>query len=291
MPSIQPLIVLVPGAWTPPPTAYHKLVSLLEEAPYHFIVHSPALASNNGATPPNSFEADVEAVRSAIEPLVTAGNDVVLVMHSYGGVVGSSSIAGLTKKHCQAKGLSGGISHLFYISAYMLVKGQSAWDILVKAGGDTPERRKLVEFKDDGTWLPTDAISGLYHDLEPEDQEDQKAGIRPHFFPALLGKATYEPWRDVPSTYIYTSEDVWVPPSFQVRHPTWERGKAYLRLTLVLGYLPGQRQRRRSSYRCLQIPLGARGICQASRRDRGAGWQSCWLFLILSQRGLERLPS
>lgn len=167
-------------------------------------------------------------------------------MHSYGGVVGSSSIAGLTKKDRQAKGLTGGVSHLFYISAYMLAKDQSAWDILVQAGGDTPERRKLVVFKDDGTWLPTNAISGLYPDLETEDQEEQKEGIRPHFFSALLGKATYEPWRDVPSTYIYTSEDVWVPPSFQVRHPTWERGKAHLRLTLLLGYLPGQRQRRRN---------------------------------------------
>lgn len=245
MPSKQPLIVLVPGAWTPP-TAYHKLVSLLEKAPYNFTVHSPALSSNNGATPPNSFEADVEAVRSAVEPLVTAGNEVILIMHSYGGVVGSSSIAGLTKKDRQAKGLTGGVSHLFYISAYMLAKDQSAWDILVQAGGDTPERRKLVEFKDDGTWLPTDAISGLYHDLEPEDQEEQRAGIRPHFFSALLGKATYEPWRDVPSTYIYTSEDVWVPPSFQVRHPHLGTWKAYLRLTLILGYLPGQRQRRRN---------------------------------------------
>lgn len=217
MPSKQPLIVLVPGAWTPP-AAYHKLTSLLENKPYNFTVHSPALASNNGAAPLNSFEADVEAVRSAIEPLVTVGNDIVLIMHSYGGVVGSSATAGLTRKDRQARGLPGGVSHLFYISAYMLAKDQSAWDILVQAGGDTPERRKLVEFKDDGTWLPTDAVSGLYHDLEPEDQEEQVAGIRPHFFSALLGKATCEPWRDVPSTYIYTSEDVWVPPSFQVSH-------------------------------------------------------------------------
>lgn len=248
MPSNQPLIVLVPGAWTPP-TAYHKLVSILEKAPYNFTVHSPSLASNNGATPPNTFEADVEAVRSAIEPLVTAGNDVVLIMHSYGGVVGSSSIAGLTKKDRQTKGLPGGISHLFYISAYLLAKDQSAWDVLVQAGGDTPERRTLVEFKDDGTWLPTDAISGLYSDLEPEDQEEQKAGIRPHFFSALLGKATHEPWRDVPSTYIYTENDVWVPPSFQVRCPC-ERSRSTSELIPISGYLLGQRHQRRGSCRC-----------------------------------------
>ncbi|KAH8763615.1 Alpha/Beta hydrolase protein [Diaporthe sp. PMI_573] len=191
MSSSKPVIVLVPGAWTPP-TAYHKLTDILKSPPYNYTV-----------------------VRSALEPLVTAGREVVLVMHSYGGVVGSSASKDLTKKDRQAVGLPGGISHLFYISAYLLAKDQSAWDVLVEAGGDTPERRTLVEFKDDGTWLPTDAISGLYHDLDPEDQKEQVAGIRPHFFTALMGKATHEPWKDVPSTYIYSAEDVWVPPSFQ----------------------------------------------------------------------------
>lgn len=215
MSSPKPTIVFVTGAWTPP-KAYHKLVSILESTPYNFTVHTPALASNNGATTPNTFEADVEGVRAAIEPLVAAGDDVLLMMHSYGGVVGSSAAAGLTKKARQAQGQPGGVSHLFYISAYLLARDQSAWDVLVQAGGDTPERRTLVEFSDDGTWLPTDAVSGLYHDLAPEDQEEQTAGIRPHNFVALMGKATGEPWREVPSTYIYTSEDRWMPPSFQV---------------------------------------------------------------------------
>lgn len=217
MSSSKPEIVLVPGAWTPP-TAYHKLVDLLKSPPYDFAVHSPTLASNNGAKAPNTFEDDVEGIREVIEPLVTAGSHVVLVMHSYGGVVGSSATKDLTKKDRQAKDLPGGIIHLFYISAYLLAKDQSAWDILVEANGNTPERQKLVEFKDDGTWLPTDAVSGLYHDLDPEDQQEQVEGIQPHNFMALMGKATQEPWKDVPSTYIYTSEDLWVPPSFQVRN-------------------------------------------------------------------------
>lgn len=214
MSSSKPEIVLVTGAWTPP-TAYHKLVDLLKSPPYNFTVHSPTLASNNGAKLPNTFEDDVEGIRSVIEELVVrAGKEVVLVMHSYGGVVGSSATKGLTKKDRQD--LPGGITHLFYISAYLLAKDQSAWDVLVEANGNTPERQKLVEFKDDGTWLPTDAVSGLYHDLDPEDQREQVAGIQPHNFVALMGKATHEPWREVPSTYIYTSEDLWVPPSFQV---------------------------------------------------------------------------
>ncbi|ROW14958.1 hypothetical protein VPNG_03303 [Cytospora leucostoma] len=209
MPSTKPVLVLVPGAWTPP-QSYHKLVSLLEGAPYNFTVHVPALASNNGAQAPNTFEADVAGVRAAIEPLVAgAGEDVILLLHSYGGAVGSSAAAGLSRKERAAQGLPGGVAHLVYISAYLLAGGQSPWDVLVLGGGDTPERRALVDIREDGTWLPKDAVWGLYHDLEPEDQEEQRAGIRPHFLSALLGKATYEAWRDVPSTYVYTTEDRW----------------------------------------------------------------------------------
>ncbi|KAK7740578.1 hypothetical protein SLS53_005423 [Cytospora paraplurivora] len=214
MPSTNPVLVLVPGAWTPP-QSYHKLVSLLEGAPYNFTVHVPALASNNGAQPPNTFEADVAGVRATIEPLVAAGEDVILLLHSYGGAVGSSAVAGLSRKARAANGLPGGVAHLVYISAYLLAEGQSPWDVLVLGDGDTPERRALVDIREDGTWLPKDAVWGLYHDLEPEDQEEQRAGIRPHFLSALLGKATYEAWRDVPSTYVYTTEDRWVPPAFQ----------------------------------------------------------------------------
>ncbi|ROW07970.1 hypothetical protein VMCG_03408 [Cytospora schulzeri] len=214
MPSTKPTLVLVPGAWTSP-KAYHKLVNLLESDPYNFTVHVPSLASNNGAQPPNTFEADVAGVRAAVEPLVDAGEEVIMLMHSYGGAVGSSAVAGLSRKDRAAQGLPGGLVHLVYISAYMLALDQSPWDVLVLGNGDTPERRALVDMRDDGTWLPRDAVWGLYHDLEVEDQEEQKAGIRPHFLMSLMGKATYEAWRDVPSTYIYTTEDRWVPPAFQ----------------------------------------------------------------------------
>lgn len=243
MPASKPVIVLVPGAWTPP-TAYHKLVDILRSTPYNYTVHSPSLASNNGAVAPNTFESDVEVVRSAVEPLVTAGEEVVLVMHSYGGVVGSSAASkDLTKKERQAAGLPGEISHLIYISAYLLAKNQSAWDVLVEAGGDTPERRTLVKFKDDGTWMPTDAVSGLYHDLDPEDQEEQAGGLRPHNFTALLGKATHEPWRDVPSTYVYSSEDRWVPPSFQVRILSKTYPVRLVILIQIIGHMFEQRNK------------------------------------------------
>lgn len=50
------------------------------------LVLVPALASNNGAQPPNTFEADVTGVRA---PLVAAEADVILLLHSWGGAVGS----------------------------------------------------------------------------------------------------------------------------------------------------------------------------------------------------------
>lgn len=212
MTTEQPTIVIVPGAWSAP-AAYRKLVNALEAKSY--TVHVPALPTNNGARPPNSsYEADVKAVREVVKPLVDDGNELILIMHSYGGAVGTSAVESLACKDRQALGLTGGVVHLLYVSAYLLEKGESVWKLVEKAGVPK-ERGDLVNVEEDGTWLPKDIVWGLYHDLDPEDQEEQKSLVKPHFLPAVNGEVTYEAWKDIPCSYVYTTEDRWVPTMFQ----------------------------------------------------------------------------
>ncbi|KAI8966557.1 alpha/beta-hydrolase [Daldinia sp. FL1419] len=212
MSASQPTIVLVPGAWTLP-AAYRKLVDALRAK--SFTVYVPALPSNNGARPPNSsHEADVAAVREIVETLVNDGNEVILFMHSYGGVVGTNAIEGLTRKDCEAKGASGGVIYLFYLSAYLLAKGQSIWSLIEGLGvslKDVPE----ITFEEDGTWFLNDPVQALCHDVSPEDQEEQKRQSTHHNLDAIKGQTVYEAWRDVPSTYIFTTQDRRVPPILQ----------------------------------------------------------------------------
>ena len=212
MASQRPAVVIVPGAWTSP-AAYRKLRSALEARA--ITVHIPDLPTNNGARPPDSsYEADVAAVHETIESLVVWGSSVLVLMHSYGGAVGTDAVQGLARKERQSKHLPGGVVHLLYLSAYLLAQGQSVWTIVEKSG-IAPSQAGLVTIEEDGTWLPNDPIWGMYHDLDPADQQEQKDQIKPHNLSSLYGPTKYEGWKDIPSTYVSTTDDRWVPPLFQ----------------------------------------------------------------------------
>ncbi|KAI1389602.1 alpha/beta-hydrolase [Hypoxylon trugodes] len=213
MSSTQPAIVLVPGAWTPP-AAYAKLANALKAR--SFTVETPALPSNNGARPPNSsHEDDVAAVRKVIKSFVDDGKEVIVYMHSYGAVVGTNAVEGLTKKDREAQGLSGGVVYLFYLCGYLLAKGQSIWTVIEGFGVEAVKNHPSITFEDDGTWFLSDPVGHLCHDLDPEDQEEQRKLSTRQNMEAIKGKVAYEAWRDVPSTYIRTTEDRCVPPVFQ----------------------------------------------------------------------------
>jgi hypothetical protein len=76
---------MVPGAWHGPET-WDQIVSILEEQEYKCVcVELPSTLSD----PFSTYKQDVDAVRNSILAETTQGRDVVLVVHSYGGHVGS----------------------------------------------------------------------------------------------------------------------------------------------------------------------------------------------------------
>ncbi|USW52384.1 hypothetical protein Slin15195_G057030 [Septoria linicola] len=87
--SSSTTIILVPGAW-----------------------HKP------DCFPPN-FNPDVDVIRKHIEAAADAGQDVVVVAHSYGSIPTSEAIKGLDLKSRQAAGKKGGVVHFFFLSAHI----------------------------------------------------------------------------------------------------------------------------------------------------------------------------
>jgi hypothetical protein len=74
---------------------------------------------------------DVDAIQDVVRPIITdQGKDVLLVVHSYGGVVGGESVRGLEKASREKQGKRGGISHLYYCCAFALPEGVSLMDAL-----------------------------------------------------------------------------------------------------------------------------------------------------------------
>jgi pimeloyl-ACP methyl ester carboxylesterase len=212
MSATLPSIVLVPGAWTAP-KAYHKLIAALEAKAFQ--VYVPALPTNNGQQPPNStFDADIQAVRDAVQPLVDAGQEVILLMHSYGGIAGTSAIRNLTRKDRRARDLPGGVVTLIYAAGFMLSEGQTIRTVVHAV--NLPGRNSLVKFSsDNSTWFPIDPIWLLYFDLAPADQEEQVRLLKWGNAAILTGQTTYAAWKDVPTLYIRSLKDRWLPPEFQ----------------------------------------------------------------------------
>lgn len=124
----KPTVVFSIGAWLKPDTFDAIRAKLTErriqsEAPAH-----PSI----GAEPPNKTLADdVASLRSVLTRLIEEeGKDVVLVGHSYGGVVASGAAEGFAKADRKAAGQEGGVALVAYMAAFALDKGQSLLDML-----------------------------------------------------------------------------------------------------------------------------------------------------------------
>lgn len=84
-----------------------------------------------GAEPPSKTLADdVASLRDLLTTLADKGKDVIVVAHSYGGVVASAAVEGLDKSTRGTADKLGGIVKIIYVSAFALDKGQSLLGIL-----------------------------------------------------------------------------------------------------------------------------------------------------------------
>lgn len=108
-------IVFVPGFWEGP-EVFSSVASTLESLGYAVTIAK--LVSTGTSSPGNpTFGDDVRGVRQAIEPLVDAEKEVVLVMHSAGGFIGSNAIKGLSVETRRKEGKNGGVRKLVFIAA------------------------------------------------------------------------------------------------------------------------------------------------------------------------------
>lgn len=79
----------------------------------------------NARPPVVKMYEDAACVRSMLDELIeTESKDVICVLHSYGGVVGTEAIhESLGKKFRASKGLDGGVLGILYMAAFVLPLG------------------------------------------------------------------------------------------------------------------------------------------------------------------------
>ena len=120
----KPAVVIVPGAFSPP-TLYSTIVDQLTAYGYEARTISLPSVGRRTGRPAATMADDAAHIQSVTSKLAGEGKDIVLVMHSYGGVAGSESARGLAKADREAAGKTGGISRLVYLSSLILPVGKS----------------------------------------------------------------------------------------------------------------------------------------------------------------------
>ncbi|USW47775.1 Putative alpha/beta hydrolase-1 [Septoria linicola] len=194
----KPAIVLVHGAWHTP-AHWYDFITRLNKAGYS--VEAPQLASSNNEEVDAAFSKDVETIKQAIQTIISTGQDLVVVMHSYGGMCGSEAVASFFEDAQRNQNIgTGTIVRLIYVSAIILPRGK-----LLFEDGNT-----LLELKIEGR---------LAHKLEPrkrfynttaqEHADKAIALLRAHSLEAFTTPPEHQGWSDygVPVTYIACKSD------------------------------------------------------------------------------------
>lgn len=119
-------VVICSGAW-PLAKFFEGLVAAFEAKQQLVICRIPdSYPAYDSDNPPTANPDSVYLRKKVLEPLLEQGKDIVLFMHSYGGVYGPASLEGISKKERKAKGMKGGVVALVFCAAFIAPKGTTA---------------------------------------------------------------------------------------------------------------------------------------------------------------------
>ncbi|KAI1017046.1 hypothetical protein LB504_007079 [Fusarium proliferatum] len=204
--SEMPVIAIVQGAWHRA-SHYKGLVQSLNDKGFTVLQPNNVTADSDEDIKGKTHVDDVEAIRKSLQPALNEDKRIVLVCHSYGGIPGSAAVEGYQVHERQAKGLSGGISHVVYIAAFALpVKGLS---LLSAAGG---QHGPFLDRTDDICYLNDKAQNAFYNDCTPEVAKKAIGECVNHSTASLETPADFVATDiTVPKTYVVCEIDNTVP--------------------------------------------------------------------------------
>lgn len=122
----KPAILIVPGAGSPA-AMYSDLANHLRlRGDLEVHVYDLLSASRCPPEEPAGLLEDADFFHSKLEELCDAGQDVVVLCHSYGGLVATDAAHGLGMDDRTRNGLQGGISRIVYLTCIVGTVGESS---------------------------------------------------------------------------------------------------------------------------------------------------------------------
>jgi pimeloyl-ACP methyl ester carboxylesterase len=136
---------------------------------------------------------DAAEVRRRLESI---DGPVVVVAHSYGGLVVTEAAAGLAN-----------VRHIVYLAGFALDIGES----LLGTVAEPPPWWNI----DGDTLIADSAVETFYHDVPAGEADRAVARLRPSSYSTVTERLTAAAWREIPSTYVICDQDHAIAPSVQ----------------------------------------------------------------------------
>ncbi|OJJ30159.1 hypothetical protein ASPWEDRAFT_45722 [Aspergillus wentii DTO 134E9] len=231
----SPTIVIVPASFCP--SSFYSAVSgALQDHGLETVVgtlQSTALEPSGKAA---TMQDDSTYFRQIISDLAHQEKEIVLVAHSYGGIVATECSQGLSRTERQASGQKGGIIQLVYMACIVPRAGHSLQDNM---GDLLPDYINVEgEFM---SLVPGGNAKITFCDLPYEEGLVWAKKMLYHSALSFGGPLTYPGYNYLPVAYIICQKDMAVPPDFQhqtVREIEYESGKKVSTFFLDAGHMP-----------------------------------------------------
>ncbi|KAJ6015162.1 hypothetical protein N7540_009753 [Penicillium herquei] len=213
--SNLPVILIVPGAFGTP-EGFERLIPYLNNA--GCTTHPGSYPSCNPSDPADvSALQDINFLRdNVLLPLLNEqSKDVVIIAHSYGGVVAGGAAKGLAKETRRTQGQSTGVVGLIYVAGNITLEGES---LFTAVGGAYPPFIK-VNNPSPGLSVIEPAMEVLYNDCDRALEPELAKLMQPHALRAFETPATAPAWAentfDGRRVYVRTMNDCCNPSSLQ----------------------------------------------------------------------------
>lgn len=209
--SAKPTVVLVHGAFADS-SSWNGVIAILESDGY------PVVAVAN---PLRSVKGDADNVRSLLDTIKTP---VVLVGHSYGGMVISNAATG-----------EANVKALVYVAAFAPDVGESAGGLNSKLPGSLvgPALAPPVPLAGGGhdLYVQQDKFHDAFAPDVPEGAARVAAAAQRPVTDIAFGEAATAPaWKTLPSWFVYGDHDTAIPPKLHA----WMAERAHARETIVV---------------------------------------------------------
>ncbi|KAJ7918517.1 Alpha/beta hydrolase fold-1 [Mycena leptocephala] len=204
--TTKPTIIVIPGSFSPL-YAYNAIISELES--HGYAVNGIELETVGRRDKAPGLYDDAAKVAAVASKLADEGKDVVLVPHSYGGLVACEAAKGLAKSVREKEGKQGGIVRIVFVTAVVGSEGQR----LMKDA-------KLDYMRAEGDYVvidPAGCAPIVFSDLSPEDALSWATQMIDHSAVSFGQKVTYAAYKDIPASYLFCEADKCVTPEVQTK--------------------------------------------------------------------------